>query len=243
MPGLDSIRNSALAIRVLPFVIFVVITSLQGSFGVESKYWLYLLKSLLGVGLIAWMWPVVREMRWNFSWEAVVAGIAVFVLWIGLEPFYPDLDELKSNEWVKKIWPGSVADPVVAAIAPQWNPLNHFSATPFLGWFFVVVRIVGMSLVVPPLEEVFYRSFLYRYIKHPDFEKIPLGNFSPAAFVVSCLIFGIAHNEWLAGIICAAIYQGLVIRKKRLGDAITAHLITNLLLGCYVVWKGAYKFW
>jgi hypothetical protein len=28
-----------------------------------------------------------------------------------------------------------------------------------------------------------------------------------------------------------------------LGDAITAHGVTNLLLGIWVVWKGAWNFW
>ncbi len=52
------------------------------------------------------------------------------------------------------------------------------------------------------------------------------------------------HPQWLAGILCGLTYQGLVIRKGRLGDAMTAHAITNFLLGVYVVWKGgaAWKF-
>ena len=38
-------------------------------------------------------------------------------------------------------------------------------------------------------------------------------------------------------------YQGLVCWKKRLGDAITAHAITNFLLALWVVGRGAWKFW
>jgi hypothetical protein len=39
-------------------------------------------------------------------------------------------------------------------------------------------------------------------------------------------------------------YQWLVLRKNRLGDAMTAHAITNFLLGVWVVWRGgsAWKF-
>jgi CAAX prenyl protease-like protein len=62
-------------------------------------------------------------------------------------------------------------------------------------------------------------------------------------FLVTALAFGFSHNEWLAGIVCAMVYQGLVIRKNRLGDAMTAHAITNFLLGVWVVWKGAWNFW
>ncbi|MBO4545513.1 MAG: CPBP family intramembrane metalloprotease, partial [Verrucomicrobia bacterium] len=62
-------------------------------------------------------------------------------------------------------------------------------------------------------------------------------------FVVVSVIFGLVHQEWLAGILCGLVYQGLVCYKGRLGDAITAHGITNLLLGIWVVWRGAWNFW
>jgi hypothetical protein len=60
---------------------------------------------------------------------------------------------------------------------------------------------------------------------------------------VTSLLFGFAHYEWLPGVLCGAIYQGLVCRKGRLGDAITAHAITNFLLGIWVVTRGAWHFW
>jgi len=62
-------------------------------------------------------------------------------------------------------------------------------------------------------------------------------------FLVTSVFFGLVHSEWLAGIICGGIYQALVIRHNRLGDAMTAHAVTNLLLGIYVVWKGQWQFW
>jgi len=99
--------------------------------------------------------------------------------------------------------------------------------------------MAGSTLIVPPLEEVFYRSFLYRYIAKPDFLSVPLNQFLPLPFLATAAVFGFSHNEWLAGILCGAAYQGLVIRKNRLGDAMTAHAITNFLLGLWVVWRGA----
>jgi CAAX prenyl protease-like protein len=63
------------------------------------------------------------------------------------------------------------------------------------------------------------------------------------SFLVTSLIFGLSHREWLAGILCGFSYQWLVIRKGHLGDAVTAHAISNLLLGLWVVYQGAWKFW
>jgi len=146
----------------------------------------------------------------------------VFAVWVGLDGWYPRFSD-----------PGE-----------GWNPFKHYGAGSGVGWFYVAIRILGSSIVVPPLEEVFYRSFLYRYFVKLDFRSIPLCRFHALSFFVTSIIFGLMHpDRWLAGILCGIAYQGLVVRKNRLGDAMTAHAITNLLLGVWVVWKGAWNFW
>jgi len=225
---------SPLMARVAPFLIFVALTVAQGKCGPASAYWFYLAKTLVGLWLIYEMWPLVAEMRWAFSWEAVVAGVGVFALWVGINADW----STQSSLWVKLGLSHSPAIPPAA-----WNPNEQFGSGSALAWLFIVTRIAGSSLIVPPLEEVFYRSFVYRYIARVDFLSVPLNKFLPLPFVATALVFGFSHNEWLAGILCAAVYQWLVIRKNRLGDAMTAHAITNFLLGLWVVWKGAWNFW
>lgn len=218
----DKFAASPVWARFIPFFLFLVLTTAQGWFGEAGRYWVYLGKTLAGVWLIWLMRPYVKEMRWAFSWEAVAVGVLVFVLWVGLDPYYPKLAE-----------PG---DP--------WNPNTHFGTGALLAWFFVAVRIVGSSLVVPPLEEVFYRSFLYRYIAKPGFESVPFNYFAWTPFLVTSGVFGLVHpQQWLAGILCGMAYQWLVLRKNRLGDAMTAHGITNCLLGLWVAFKPAWHFW
>ncbi|MBM3838732.1 MAG: CAAX prenyl protease-related protein [Verrucomicrobia bacterium] len=215
------LEKSPLLARVVPFVAFAALTSAQGFLGEGSRYWLYLVKTLLGAWLIWLVRPWVSEMRWKFSWEGVAAGVVVFGLWVGLEGLYPKF----------------------GSTAKVWNPHEHFGAQSGGAWFFIWVRVLGSSLVVPPLEEVFYRSFLYRYIVNPGFQGVPLGHFGWTPFLVTAAIFGFVHFEWLPAILCAAVYQGLVIWKQRLGDAMTAHAVTNFLLGLWVIWKGAWNFW
>ena len=79
--------------RALPFAVFVLLTALQGEFGESSRYWVYALKTGVVAGLVIWLWHSIPEMRPAFSWEAVAAGIGVFVLWVGLDPFYPKMNE------------------------------------------------------------------------------------------------------------------------------------------------------
>jgi membrane protease YdiL (CAAX protease family) len=234
--------SSPVAARALPFVIFVVLTYCQGQFGEASRYWFYLGKTLVGIWLVWEMRPYVLEMRWAFSWEAVVVGIGVFALWVGISGSWTTQDTLWAKLhflWVKL---HLVSDAPVA-VTPPWNPFIQFGHDTGLAWLFIVTRILGSALVVPPLEEAFYRSFLYRYIASPDFMSVPLNRFLPGPFVATALVFGLSHNEWISGILCGAAYQWLVIRKNRLGDAMTAHAITNFLLGLWVVGRGAWNFW
>jgi len=231
---LDKIFAKPAAGRVAPFLIFLALTFCQGKFGAASAYWFYFAKTLVGVWLVWEMRPVVCEMRWAFSWEAVVVGVGIFAVWVGISGEWTTQNSL----WVKL----GISHPP-AKLAAAWNPNEQFGSGSALAWLFIVTRILGSTFIVPPLEEVFYRSFLYRYIARPDFLSVPLNRFLPWPFLATTAVFGFAHNEWLAGILCGAAYQWLVLRKNRLGDAMTAHAITNFLLGVWIVWQGAWHFW
>jgi CAAX prenyl protease-like protein len=124
-----------------------------------------------------------------------------------------------------------------------WNPLVQFGQNRALAWFFIAGRIAGSTLVVPHLEEVFYRSFFYRFMAKPDFQSVSFRYFAWKPFLATSVVFGFSHYEWLAGILCGFAYQGLVCWKGRLGDAMTAHAITNFLLGLWIVFSGQWHFW
>ena len=80
-----SLKASPLLARVLPFVVFVVLTACQGSFGPESHFWLYLAKCVAGGWLVWLTWPLVSEMRWTISFQALFAGTLVFVICVSGE--------------------------------------------------------------------------------------------------------------------------------------------------------------
>ncbi len=206
--------------RVAPFLIFLALTYCQ-LLGPAPAEWFYLAKTLVGVWLIWEMRPFVAEMRWALSWEAIVVGILICVIWVGLDPIYPHLSKHGATG----------------------NPGDAFGQGSPMAWFFIGVHILGMTLVVPPLEEVFHRSFVYRYLARQNFLSVPMNQFLPFPFFATAIVFGMSHNEWLAGILCGMAYQWLVLRKNRLGDAMTAHAITNFLLGVWIVWQGAWQFW
>jgi CAAX prenyl protease-like protein len=224
-------------VRVVPFAVFLALTAGQNALGEVARYWIYLLKTLLGAWMIYALRSVIGEMRWKVSAGAVAVGVTVFVIWVAVDPYYPKATEVLARAGLSKN--KSAAE----LMASQWNPFMHCGAGSFLGWFFVIVRLLGSSFVVPPLEEVFFRSFLYRYLVRLDFQSVPFTTVALMPFLVTALVFGLEHEQWLAGMLCGLAYQGLVCWKKRLGDAITAHAITNLLLALWVVGRSAWQFW
>ena len=116
---------SPLFVRVAPFVIFLALTFCQGQFGEASRYWFYLAKTLAGAWLIWEMRPFVSEMRWAMSWEAVVVGLGVFAVWVGI-----------SGEWTTQnsLWAKLGLSHPPAAPPKLWNPNEQFGGGSALAW-------------------------------------------------------------------------------------------------------------
>jgi len=241
---LDRNRQSPALARAFPFAVFIVLTFFQDYVGPAGRYWVYLAKTILTAAALLLVLPHVESVRWRFSVPAIVAGVGVFAFWVGLDGLYPPTTEIYPRYICPVLVKVGLAKSCSAATpGPMWNPNLVFGPGSGLAVMFVVVRIIGASLVVPPVEELFWRSFVYRYIARRNFAAEPLGRFFPVSFVLTSVLFGLEHREWLAGILCGFVYQGLAVWKNRIEDAVTAHAITNLLLGVWVVLRGAWQFW
>lgn len=145
-------------------------------------------------------------------------GIGVFILWIHLDFDFATLGEPEVYD------PSTLTRP----------------------WFyaFIFIRLLGASVVVPIFEELFWRSFIIRYIIDPeDFTRVKIGAFTWASFLISAVLFGLEHYLWLAGIVTGLIYNLLLYRTRHIFYCILAHAVTNLLLGVYVLYTGYWRFW
>lgn len=183
----------------------------------------YPLKILGAGGLLIYYWRHYDELRspgrwaWNHLIAALGVGVLVFALWIHMD------------------WPfavmgrGDVYDPGLLPAA--WY------------WAFIGARLFGASVVVPLFEELFWRSFILRYIVHPDVAKVPVAAFSWPSFVISALLFGIEHHLWLAGIVAGLLYNLLLYRTRHLWYCVISHAVTNALLGGYVILTREWMFW
>ena len=164
------------------------------------------------------------ELRRSVSLLAVATGALAIALWIALDPWYPGLSRLMGGT------PSVPFDPrAIASGAARWT---------FIGF-----RVVGAVVVVPLMEELFWRGFLIRWLVKDDFRSVPVGTFTPFSFGVTVLLFGAEHEQWLAGMICGALYNGLLYRTKNLTDCVVAHATSNALLAAWVLALGDWRLW
>ncbi len=110
------------------------------------------------------------------------------------------------------------------------------------GWPLTVAKLVGSAFVIAPVEEVFFRSFLYRRLQAEDFRAVPLTRFDLSSFLWMVFLFTLEHDRPVVAAIAGAAYGFLAIRFG-LGSAIVAHVVTNLALALHVIYWGEWWFW
>jgi CAAX prenyl protease-like protein len=93
------------------------------------------------------------------------------------------------------------------------------------------------------MEELFWRSFMIRYIIDKNFDTVRMGMFTWGSFLITVVLFGLEHNYVYAGLMAGVVYNLLLYRTRSLAQCILAHAITNLALALYVVVTGKWQFW
>jgi len=216
-------------LRLLPFVVFMALLLLRGmalsgdGWGFDAR-WLYAANLVLVGGMLALWWRDYGELarqNWPTLREAglaVAVGLGVFVLWIHLDA-----------PWMQIGQPTAVFVPL--------------GADGQLLWPLIVVRWLGAALLVPVMEELFWRSFLMRWVQSPVFEAVDPRRVGVKAVLLSTFVFMLAHPLWLAAIVAGLAYALLYRSTGRLWTAVIAHAVTNGALGIWVVASGQWQFW
>jgi hypothetical protein len=208
---------------VAPFLVFIVLT-VPAVYLPGHAHLLYFFKTV-SAGALLWWWrehyrPDIRPRISRAGYLAsAAAGLLVLAAWILLEPIFPKLGQ-----------------------DGAFDPFD-FGLPLFWVYIVIIMRIAGSAVVVPVMEELFWRSFLMRYLIHPEFRKVPLGAFNWFSFLSVVLLFGLEHNRWIQGMVAGFVYGSLVIHQKSLRGAIFAHAVTNLGLGFYVGLTRSWIFW
>ncbi len=209
----------------LPIAVFLILTQ-------AGVWWpavfpaSYVIKAILTAVLLIAFRRSYTKIRWNYWWLGAIMGVVGVVQWVGMEklllhvaPHYPH---------------------------PQVDPYNPFQAiaSPAWRWAFIAIRLGTASLVVPVMEELFWRDFAWRSIVAPaDFQLAQVGEVDWKAILLVSLIFCSVHVQWMTALVWGLLIAGLLVVTRSLGACIIMHGVTNFLLGLYVLKSGDWYFW
>ena len=213
----------------LPMGVFLALLALAsllrkpgaGSWIESPEYWIYPAQTLICGALVLWFWRDYGLRTPRNGWFALAIGLVVFVAWIAPQQFLGFPPRLLGF------------DPDV------------FASKPAVYWGTVVLRFARLVVVVPLVEEIFWRGFLLRYLIDEKFTRIAVGTFSWLSFIVVTLAFAFSHAraDWIPALICGALYNLVAHRTGSLASCVIAHASTNLLLGLWIMETRQWGFW
>ncbi len=237
---------------VAPFVVYMLANSLEpappkGDAGEEATTGLlnlsydqyplvYCGKIVVTLVVIALLWRGYRAFPLRVSMWGLGVGALGGVLWIAL--CQPPVQEAMRDLWTS-VGMGSFVD---TGLRSGFDPLTEMADTPVWAYAFLAVRFAGLVVVVPWIEEFFWRGFLVRFLAGVNWETIPFGSYHLGPLVITTVAFALAHplTEFPAAVTWFALVSWVMISTRNIYDCIVAHAVTNLMVGIYVVATSAW---
>ena len=187
----------------------------------QPRYWVFPVQTLVCAVLLWKMRSgVVLRPVAGFGFAALI-GLAAFAIWVSPQAvfrFPPRTDGFRPDFFGTSGWPY---------------------------WMNLILRLIRMAIVVPFVEELFWRGFLLRRLVHEDFTNVPFGTFTRRSLLISSLAFCLVHQtaDWPAAILTAALFNLVAYRTRSLAACVLTHAITNLALALYILRTGQWGFW
>ena len=230
---MNRLKSLTLA-AVLPYAIWMVmlftLPATAGQYALRSALTAVMLfAGLACAARVLGPWGFFRPMAAckSLFWGLLI-GVVVCVLWIYPERFaaYRDFSLLGALG----LGGGSVEGP------SPYDPA-------VCGWDLTVIKLIGSAFVIAPVEEIFFRSFLYRWLQKSEWTSVPLNRFDWSAFIWMVGLFALEHHTRLAAGAMAGAFYGVLAIRCGLASAVIAHVTTNFLLGLYVIQYKEWLFW
>jgi CAAX prenyl protease-like protein len=227
--GLLSRIQPAAYARVLPFAAFVAILAMTP--------------------LIESTWPEVGLSGWLHAARGIAAGILLVCFW----SHYTDLHRFARITLSQALFAAGAGAALYAAwvhldapwmmlsASQRFEPLNGD-----LGAYAIPVtalRMLGLIVIVPIAEELFWRSFLLRWLTRPAFTTVDPRTVSRYAMWSTAILFAVEHNMWLAGLLAGVLFNWLYVRTRSLLAPLIAHGVANACLGAHILVYGRWDLW
>ena len=210
---------------VAPYAVFLLLLAISPRLHISAAVEAPLRVLLLGV-VCYLCWPRDLTLRPRFWLQSTLVGLAVFFLWIAPDVLFPGYRHsvFFSNRIFGELHTSLPADQLNAA------------------WF--VWRTIRAVVIVPIVEELFWRVWLMRWIINPNFQRVPLGAYTPLAFWITAILFASEHGPyWDVGLAAGVIYNWWMIRTKSVADCILMHAVTNAVLSGCTILTAHWQYW
>lgn len=185
------------------------------------------------VAIILFLTAKLRDrIQWTHVGLGVLIGIIGTIQWVGMECLLVWMVGEKGYNLL------GVLQLVSDITEPRDYPALFSDGA--WGWIFFIARLFGPVLVVPLMEEQFWRNWVWRTVSAPNnFRLVPVGQNDRSAVIGVALMFAFVHVQFLTGIVWALLIAWLLIRTRSIGACVVAHGVTNLLLGLWILatWK------
>lgn len=225
---------------VFPLAVFMLLGSFEPTDPTSEMYrfypWIYGVKLFATVVALRVVWPVFKSTIRPIGWQGIAMGVLGAAVWIGV--CHLELERTYLQPLFKSLGLGGLlGSPTRSA----FNPFVQLSGYPVGIALYLLIRGIGLVLVVPIIEEYFLRGFVMRYVAAEKWWKYPIGSVTRNSVIVGTLLPMLMHpSELIAAAIWFSLITMLYVRTKNLWECIAAHCTTNLLLGIYVVFFGAW---
>ena len=215
---------------IAPLAILLLFLGLKDTIPV-SPLWQYAGRTILTSAilvLVSWRWIPWRPSRPpSRPWMSLGIGVVVFAVWIMPDVLWPQY----RAHW---LFQNSLTGEAASSIP------GHERSSLLL----LLFRVFGSVVLVPIVEELFWRGWLIRYIVNPDFQSVRIGTYTPLAFWLTAVLFASEHGPfWDVGLVAGILYNWWAGQTGKLADCILAHAVTNGCLAVYVLGFGQWEYW
>lgn len=196
------LTEDPLAGALLPFAIFMGVSLLTHALFPHPELG-YPLRAM-ALGLAIWVFRgFYRQFEWRVDPLAVALGVLVGLGWL----WFDQADARAGMDLARAL--GGLS-----------------------GWMlaiWIVTRLIGTVLLVPLVEEMFFRGYLLARLDGPAPWRRLL------AVAVSSAAFAALHGRWLAAGVAGVIFALVMLRRGRVADAVIAHIAANLVVAAWAV--------
>ena len=205
-PTLPFLADPVVA-QILPFAIFMASALLASTFATMPAL-VYPLRALAMAAGLALFLPYLRRLEWRVDPLALGVGLGIGLLWAATAP------------------EPSASDQVLARALETLSP-------PVLGGW-VLARVLGTVLLVPVIEELFFRNYLLQLLGGSAAQPLRLA----LGVLVTAALFGALHDRWALAFVAGLAYAALRLRSGRISDAIVAHMASNAWIAAVALWAN-----